>query len=71
MKMSDRDTEIAKIWTACLSVLYCPMAVTDKIQTLEMALNGLLQGEPLPQIPMTGLEPFDKAVKNYRNYESG
>ncbi len=69
--MSDRDIEIAKIWTACLSVLYCPMAVSDKMQTLEMALNDLLQGESLPEIPYTGLEPFDKAVKNYCNYESG
>lgn len=69
--MSSEKAEIARIWTACLSVLYCPMAVPDKIQTLQMALDDLQGDEPLPEIPTTGLEPFDKAVQNYRNYESG
>ncbi|MBD2152300.1 hypothetical protein H6F44_19580 [Pseudanabaena sp. FACHB-1277] len=55
----------AQVWFCCLSVLHCPMSVEDKIKTLEIALFSEIDNLDFVNVPETGLEPFDKAVKSY------
>lgn len=55
----------AQIWFCCLSVLHCPMSVEDKIKTLELALFKEIGDREFMNVPETGLQPFDMAVKNY------
>jgi hypothetical protein len=53
------------MWFSAVAVLRCPMAVEDKIATLEGMLKPLIEESGLPSIPPTGLQPFDTAISSY------
>lgn len=58
------SAEKIQLWVVGLAVLKCPMSIEDKIVTLESAIvKHKAVYSTIPDIPETGLTPFDSAVK--------